>query len=245
MATDEPLEERTVHDSTSSDPLMTAEQFLTDSFIESLLEGMAEKGQLVIENRPVDEILTNFMILLYQLKNSFPKDTTKIGPSVRWTMDHREDILNNARSALSDDDIGLSILLYGTWCEHQVNLLLTTAFERLGYSETTSTTLIRNCNMWTKVTALWEIARLRTFDTDTLRILKSLTDNRNGYVHYKWKYVHDLEFDHTERYREVLSSIDTLIDFMMAVEEDLTWNGRKDEILAALRATRGSRGHRI
>ncbi|WP_458691253.1 hypothetical protein [Nocardia tengchongensis] len=200
---------------------------------------LVESGRLTIRDRSIEEIFADYREIVSDLRESLD-ESEEVGNGVTpdvmtFTTDHREMILENARAALSAGRLELACMLFGTYCEHHINLLVSSSMEQLGYSEKTIVTLIRTSNLAVKVTALWEVADLPEWDEEALKQLNILTEVRNGFVHYKWKGMSDAEHSlRNERPNRALAGIETLLSFLKGVEDEIYWNGRKEELVEAV-----------
>ncbi|MBY8856052.1 hypothetical protein K7711_06145 [Nocardia sp. CA2R105] len=203
---------------------------LKKAFFIAAFCGGVEKGRIPIEGRSIEDILLDFyaLVLLPIHLNAEAK--------LEFSIDHRNSILDNARIAVAQRENDMAAMLFGTLFEHHINLLLSDSFERREYSDKTISTLIRSLGISAKVTALWEIARLKPWPDELLRKLNLLMERRNRFVHYKWKPEARFNSDTVpERELIELEGVEDILLFLEEVENDHVWCGRKEELLTAFR----------
>ena len=103
------------------------------------------------------------------------------------TVDHRPKLLKSARQSASDGDYQFASLFYATWIEHWANGIVTYLAARAGHPDDRITCMIRDTPLRGKL--VWLIPLLGGTEIakkHTTAIL-DLCNNRNGFVHYKWR----------------------------------------------------------
>lgn len=199
------------------------------NLLETLLVGYIETGLVEIGDRPVEEILA-------EIRRQAEEDSEDLDLEFRPTFDHRDLLLERASTAASEGELEIAVVLYMTWVEHAANGLLLPSLYRQGVSPESCRALIRELRLATKLTVLWELARLPELPVTHLKLIDRATSLRNAFVHYKWPSVSQQE----ERQRrnelgEVIGQIGSLAQTFHEVENQALWSGRRGEIIQALR----------
>ncbi|WP_062986014.1 hypothetical protein [Nocardia anaemiae] len=198
---------------------------LTFAGIQMVIEANVEDGAIEIGDRPVAEIVTELESNLASIGDS---------SAVSIVLDHRQTLLDRARSEAKAGYSHVAVTLYATWVEHHVNSLLRMKLEWANYSRETIVSLLRELRLRTKLTALWEVADLRPISDDLIAVIDRISEDRNRFVHYKWSSFTSAEDYADEARREgILAKAEGLVSALSDLESETIWNGRRDEIFAA------------
>jgi hypothetical protein len=102
-----------------------------------------------------------------------------------FIIDHHDEILSNARSLGDADRHQFAVVFYAMWIEHWLNWMLAWKAQRLELTSEETIQLLK-MNVDQKLGAAWTITFGSSFDRELRNRIKSITDARNGFVHYKW-----------------------------------------------------------
>lgn len=114
-------------------------------------------------------------------------------------VDHRDVILENARRFHVQGENELACLLIATWTEHCVNAIIVLQCERIGMGRDEINNIIREVQMRGKITWLLKLINLPPIPTAHVKNIISLFEERNKYIHYKWKEF-NIDEPNSERY---------------------------------------------
>jgi len=104
-----------------------------------------------------------------------------------FSVDYKDDLLNQARINRRRMHYTIACLLYATWVEHWVNDIISIYGSRNGLEDEDIIQIIRDTKFQAKVTWLWTLLDLKPISVKHRRSLEELITWRNGFVHYKWK----------------------------------------------------------
>lgn len=102
------------------------------------------------------------------------------------SVDHRIDLLREARRYRRSNSLGFAALAYGTWCEHWLNSWLATAAEDRGMDAKEVKDMLRSSPLRGKVSWLWMSLGLPRINESHVDRINALSEKRNAYAHYKW-----------------------------------------------------------
>jgi hypothetical protein len=202
--------------------------------IEGIFRHAVHNGSTIIDDRPSETIVLEFLYYLRSTIDSFkePGASAKYG----FVTNFLEDILSRAMTDAESGNDELAVSSYATWLEHFFNWALTGALRRKGYSAEYITPLIRELRLRTKAFSLWKIADLPPIDQPDLNLIDSIVSHRNSFLHYKWierDPDDDAELD--KQLHLIVSKASPLIERLLALESSAVWFGRENELIHALR----------
>lgn len=99
---------------------------------------------------------------------------------------HTDTLLDEARSYLKDQKIELAIVLYGTWWEHWLNGVIENRVIKQGLDGNDFKDIVRSLNNRAKTSWLFKLLGLPLLDVEQLKIMNSLSEKRNQFIHYKY-----------------------------------------------------------
>lgn len=102
-------------------------------------------------------------------------------------LDHREEILRTAETFKKDKNIDFAKIFYAVYFEHSINFLIHNECLRRNISINIQKDIIQNLNIHGKFTWLLIILGFKPFSLAHWGTIKKLCDDRNGFIHYKWK----------------------------------------------------------
>lgn len=149
-----------------------------ERFAEALAQDYIARGELDPVGKSRDEVLR-------EAARVWLANPTDIDAGLR--LDHEEVLLSEARryaeSPLHGD---LAIMMYATWLEHRLNLLLLIGGTARGVSEAAIRDQIKQLSVRNKTGADFTKVFGRDLGNDLAGMIRTIADHRNEFVHYKW-----------------------------------------------------------
>ncbi len=110
-----------------------------------------------------------------------------------YSIDHTVDILLQAELFYSAKQYHFAKVFYSMFFEHSLNYLIRQECERREISDKVIMDITRSVDIFGKLTWLPILIGLKAFSAAHLKTIKRLADDRNGFVHYKWKLIEDYD----------------------------------------------------
>jgi uncharacterized protein YutE (UPF0331/DUF86 family) len=104
-----------------------------------------------------------------------------------YIIDHRSDVLQNARTFKSLKKNDLAILFYALWFEHQLNSITVSLAGRRHVNEKEIESLVRETSYRAKCSWLLRLLGVKPLNASHTNTICKLMELRNAFVHYKWK----------------------------------------------------------
>ena len=101
-------------------------------------------------------------------------------------IDHTPQLLSLARQFRRSSKPELAVLMYATWVEHSLNLILHDLATAASIGEKYVRSMIRESSARAKATWLLGLIGGRPLSPSALARMQKLFDARNAFVHYKW-----------------------------------------------------------
>jgi hypothetical protein len=205
-------------------------------FIEELFFNAVESGIIQISDKAPQEILDEFKVYLDEFKLNIHDMNQRGEDGLRMIIDHRSTLLSYADREVRDGNGEVAVVFYALWIEHTVNGCLIRGLERKGYGPEVINPLIRELNLRTKITALWNIAGFPPLADENIRTIDQIAQARNGFVHYKYPgYAESIRGSMNEGLKRAIERSHDLDTAFNAAMNALYWNGREDEIMRSFR----------
>ncbi len=150
-------------------------------------------------------------------------------------VDHRETLLILADDAFQRNHFELSISMYATFIEHTLNRFIHLASNIKNVDSKTKVEIIRSVNLIGKCTWLLKLLGLPPIKIEYIKTISAIADERNAYIHYKWKSESDKK-DHKDEktmYLETQIKIKKLVKYLKNYESKVQYGGRKGKIQLA------------
>jgi len=106
-------------------------------------------------------------------------------------VDHREDILNQAELFFKNKNYDYAKVFYAMYFEHSLNALIELECQKRKISEKVQIEIIRGIDIHGKLTWLPVLLGHKRLNEKYIGVIKKLADDRNGFIHYKWKAIPD------------------------------------------------------
>ena len=138
---------------------------------------------------------------------------------LHFTDDHRSSLLHQAQEAKRRKDFEEATLFYATWIEHMVNLMVASTFRRTNFSQKTIRTFIQETGLRAKYIFL--IREFTDREPSKLWIdrIGNLSEKRNQFIHFKWIYYDDEQWDsQADAYKAALSKAEAIVRHFRRLE---------------------------
>lgn len=192
--------------------------------IEIILQNLFAKGVLSREDLEMPNENLFDKAFSFISKNGFP-----------IVVDHRDDILSQANYFLASKKYEYSKVFYAMYFEHTLNGLIENECQRRKIDDKTKSDIIRSVDIYGKLTWIPKLLGFKSFNATHLKTIKGLCDDRNAFVHYKWKPETDEnENSADEKFHEnYFKNIKAAVKYMKQYESGIFFNGKKSTIRKA------------
>jgi len=128
-----------------------------------------------------------------------------------FVLDHRQDLLKQARSYRLQDKREYAVLMYTTWIEHSLNLTLQELARDRSISEIHIQTFLREVSVRAKSSWLFVLLGRKPLSNRVVARIQRLADSRNAFIHYRWSRLS----------KQVQSELDSVLNDAELVVKDL------------------------
>lgn len=157
------------------------------SVIKALIAAFANSGHIDL-SKSDDEVWSQFRAVAAQLPDDFDV-----------VLDHTPALLRHARTARAKNDYELAVLMYATWVEHSINLVMQHFAIARGLSRNDFQGMLREASLRAKTTWLLPLLGVKPLNPQTVARIQKLADARNAFIHYKWGQLSEDAKAHQER----------------------------------------------
>lgn len=150
------------------------------------------------------------------------------------TVDHKDDLIKQARIFSKQGRLELAFLFYATWFEHWVNHLLTKRLKTI--SETERKQMLRETSLRGKLTWLLSLVHNASLPARHIDLILRVSEVRNSFVHYKF-IVSDVDRwgESKAQHQKDLSRIEHTIAFLRRFEAKLFLSAQAKRLIRKLR----------
>ena len=185
---------------------------------------------LHVEGIITDNDLLDKTIVLNKVKEYLDDENNEI--NFELIVDHRDYIINLARLEEKKGNTELTTTLYATYVEHTLNRIIHIACVSKKHDYKTQNEIIRNINIGGKCTWLLELLELPALNPNHVKTILEISDERNSFIHYKWK--PELKLSSISRRRKIedverKERIDSLLKYLENYESELEFKGDKEK----------------
>jgi hypothetical protein len=207
------------------DGLSNEEKKRFDRFAEDvgrpLFRSLVKDGVIDIERTSVEDVRIQFAFILKKIL----EDEVDLG----LVVDHREKLLSYARYAVEQNDYGIATLMYSTWVEHWLNDLIAAFLRRSQLDEDDVVRALRDIPIRSKIGWVLSFLKLPDLDHKVRNSIIQLIDNRNQFVHYKWKDQGRTVGREQERsFIDFVKSFEAIVDYLTEYEIQHLYGGSAD-----------------
>jgi hypothetical protein len=149
--------------------------------------------------------------------------------SLVFVTDHRDDLGAKAREFLDAGELDLACLLYSTWIEHWFNGLVVVVGEHYGLPRQDIAQMVRDLGLRAKAGWFLKITGLEPIADEHRDRIFAIFEQRNAFVHYKWKgLAEDEEMRERQALRDLLEQADFTLKHLLEYEDAYLY-GRETE----------------
>lgn len=195
---------------------------MVDPF-KNIAENMLRDGIIDPLNKSDEEILAKMKKALAQhLGNK---------SDLEYTVDHRKGILNQARMYYKNKNIFYANIFYSLFVEHWINNIIFVAVRRKKMKRDYLNEIIRNNNLKSKLTWILEFLGFDPIPKNHIDVISKLFENRNSFVHYKWKSFEFNKKDYFDNNIKMLMHIELVektIKYLQNYENKKIFNNKRN-----------------
>ena len=151
---------------------------LAESLIRGFGSELVKSGQVDLFELSHDEFVE---IVRSELRKSLAA-----GESISITLDYQRGLLAEARRFRDDGPARYAVVFYATWIEHWFNSMFAWKAESLALPRDDIDRLMRQ-SIVDKAGLLWRLCFLEAFPDDLKKSVLRIAEQRNKFVHYKWR----------------------------------------------------------
>jgi hypothetical protein len=151
-------------------------------FAECCFEDAIRTG--TVDPHGKSELELNIELLKFTLDHL---DAVKAAGDISWIIDHKKELLREARRYRRIQKHEFAVLFYATWSEHWLNSLIQTACQQMKLTADSIELIIRDTQFRAKATWVLQLLGLPPISAALLATITELQNLRNGFVHYKFR----------------------------------------------------------
>lgn len=106
---------------------------------------------------------------------------------LHFTIIYQDSLLEKGKEAVANEDFNLAYMFYATYFEHFVNEIIQIQFYKKKISNLDYKQLVRKVGIEDKFTWILKVLELPTFNENHLKTIRSFSEKRNSFVHYKYQ----------------------------------------------------------
>ena len=172
----------------------------------AFLAELASTGEVDLA-KPVEEIWDQFLAATNDIDDSFDP-----------VIDHTPDLLFRARQSRKEKNFSMSVLMYATWVEHTLNMMILNLAVKKLMLKSHFNTMIKEASIRSKSTWLLPLLGGKTLSPITITRIQKLADSRNAFIHYKWgQTVKAAKFDQINALEDAEKLVKTLQRYRISV----------------------------
>lgn len=208
-------------------PKKIDETKLARQVVSSILTSLVVQGRLTQKDLGNEEVVRKTLLSL-------------TGPSTKMQLvvDHTDSLVRKGDDCLSKGQHDDARLFYATFFEHIVNSIIVIAIDRKNVSEKVRLDILRSVSLSGKLTWLLELLDLSSFNPIHRKVILSLAEKRNAYVHYKYlpDPDDDKRFEDSDRrLKEEMTAIRRAISYAKRYESLLKYGKGKQAVTKKIR----------
>ena len=143
------------------------------------------------------------------------------------TIDHRDSILEKAYDFFETKEYNLGKVFLAMFFEHSLNSIIDHACFKRKISEKVKIEIIKNVNLNGKLTWLLQLLGLPIFNDNHKKVIIKIADDRNAFIHYKWKPVN---MDERNQETDELKKIKLAVRYMKKYETTILFQNNKQKL---------------
>ena len=200
------------------------EKRLARKLVESVLSSAVAYGHVSVKGKSVKKTMEEFRkYLTIKRIRSLP---------LLFAIDHTSTLRTLGREFLKKGQLWIAVVMYATWVEHTLNLLVSIGVHRRGFSDVTVKQIIRDVSISAKLSWLLPVLGFRRLHPRHGETLRAVAEKRNEFLHYKWPY----RANHSDaEIKSLLTQADKALQYLAQYKSRQTLQGRKSHIVNAAR----------
>jgi len=200
------------------------EKRLARKLVESVLSSAVAYGHVSVKGKSVKKTMEEFRkYLTIKRIRSLP---------LLFAIDHTSTLRTLGREFLKKGQLWIAVVMYATWVEHTLNLLVSIGVHRRGFSDVTVKQIIRDVSISAKLSWLLPVLGFRRLHPRHGETLRAVAEKRNEFLHYKWPY----RANHSDaEIKSLLTQADKALQYLAQYKSRQTLQGRKSHIARAAR----------
>jgi len=149
------------------------------------------------------------------------------------TIDHRDSILQKAYDFFEAKEYNLGKVFFAMFFEHSLNSIIDHECFKRKISEKVKIEIIKSVDMNGKLTWLLQLLGLPAFNDNHRKTIKKIADDRNAFIHYKWKAV---DMDERKQETDELKKIKLALRYMKKYETNILFRNKKQKLERKLKS---------
>lgn len=158
-----------------------------------IIQEAIRSGELLLQEKSdeekrqaIKEYLKNYIRNLEEL---VPREEAgDVAVRIVINYDYTSSLLAQARDFASKEEFDFAFMFYATWAEHWANQVISTILTRNDFDENAISDAIRETSFRGKFTWFIPLLDIPEIPDVHVNTLQRLSEIRNSYVHYKWKF---------------------------------------------------------
>lgn len=145
---------------------------------------------------------------------------TRKSPKVEFKafIDHRTDLLKQARNYFKQYDLEMAIVSYAIWFEHWFNNIISFIGRQQNIDGKEITQIIRTLKFIDKATWFPRLFKIR-ISPKHLKTLLAVIEIRNTFIHYKWTGENMESWESEEqKFKDVIEKAEKTVTYLRAIE---------------------------
>lgn len=150
-------------------------------------------------------------------------------------VDYRPDILLQAEAFFENKNYEYAKIFYAMFFEHSLNSIIEKECNKRNIDEKMGVEIIKSIGIQGKLTWLLALLGFKRFNHKHLTTIKNLIDNRNAFIHYKWKSNPNDDEDNSTQIQMEFKKIKLAVKYMKYYETSILYNKNKGKLISKLK----------
>jgi len=188
--------------------------------VNSLIDNAIEKGEIDPKNKSESELDQEIL--------DFLKSISGGKTEFLFVIDHREDLLAEAKKHVELGHNEFGCLFYAIWCEHWINALIVNLGTRIKIQEKELILIIRELSFHGKLALIPTLFGLPKLNKKHIDKMLKIAEVRNGFIHYKWQgKSEDLDNQYRGEIKKVILEMHGTVKYLKSYEARHLYHGQK------------------
>jgi hypothetical protein len=181
-------------------------------------------GEIDLKTLGIDDAVVEFLKLMRAAVDSEDFDFGIV-------IDHSGEILEEARRYRENERYEFAIVFYAMWIEHWANRIISDGSARHGLESRITLLFIRKLSIIEKLEMAWAVFGWDNFPAEDFRLITTISDARNAFVHYKWT-MRPIDED-DDSARRACEKAELIIPRLSELEGRITFGTSESEVIEA------------